>query len=346
MYNTGYGYGYDNAYYDYRTDRYIARDQMTPEMIAEEQAQIARERQEQAYFFGGCQQPIQDSYYYDPAVQYNQQWYQQRGYQPMQQQPQMGYGYGYNQYQQPQQMQDGFGRDYYGNIIEPPSYYMNPQIQQQIQYQQQMEVHNSFLNKLSGCCHKALGIQPQQEPQMSMEERNKQYEEYIQLQEMNHLAALDASIRDEDYVYQKEAQQRAAFGANLAEAKQKYPDDMSTLDLFDKLAQQSADREFKEMRQMRLKNRYNTRGYNDLLYQQPASQLAQMGMRGPLSTMFEPLEKQITNQFGPITFEEDRANNVVNVTTSNEYVKKREIFLEQVKVKNNRMNKGQMNFNR
>ena len=100
------GYG-TYSYYDDDTNTYVTipPEQVTPEM--------QRAVMNQQYGYQYQQQPVQDSYYYDPQMYYNE-WYQQgvantipEYYNP--------YGNQYQQYNYNQYQQQSYDPYYYGN---------------------------------------------------------------------------------------------------------------------------------------------------------------------------------------------------------------------------------------
>ena len=363
------GYG-TYSYYDDDTNTYVTipPEQVTPEM--------QRAVMNQQYGYQYQQQPVQDSYYYDPQMYYNE-WYQQgvastipEYYNPYGNQYQQYnsnqqsydpyyYGnqyqsynpYGYNQqqsydpyyygnqyqqqtpnYQPPQQsMRDKLGLggrttnlDYYGNVTDPYYGYYSGygyMTQEDIERQKEIQNHMRFTEYISKKVKHALGIVDKpQDPiyELSQEEQQKQYEKYIESKTIDHLQKLDNMINDDEYVHLPSYYEQQNIAMNLSRAKEEFPDDMSILDMFNKLVDRSVAREWREDRLELVRNKYDHNKSKRMYYTEL------------------PINSRIDKKIGCFEFSTND-NGQVNVDVNSEYMKAREEFLKNVSIRNDRL---------
>ena len=319
------GYG-TYSYYDDDTNTYITipPEQVTPEM--------QRAVMNQQYGYQYQQQPVQDSYYYDPQMYYNE-WYQQgvastipEYYNP--------YGNQYQQqtpnYQPPQQsMRDKLGlggrtTDYYGNVTDPYYGYYSGygyMTQEDIERQKEIQNHMRFTEFISKKVRHALGIVDKpQDPiyELSQEEQQKQYEKYIESKTIDHLQKLDNMINDDEYVHLPSYYEQQNIAMNLSRAKEEFPDDMSILDMFNKLVDRSVAREWREDRLELVRNKYDHNKSKRMYYTEL------------------PINSRIDKKIGCFEFSTND-NGQVNVDVNSEYMKAREEFLKNVSIRNDRL---------
>ena len=343
------GYG-TYSYYDDDTNTYVTipPEQVTPEM--------QRAVMNQQYGYQYQQQPVQDSYYYDPQMYYNEWYqqgvastipeyynpygnqYQQYGYNQYQQQSYDPYYYG-NQYQQqapnyqpPQQsMRDKLGLggrttnlDYYGNVTDPYYGYYSGygyMTQEDIERQKEIQNHMRFTEYISKKVKHALGIVDKpQDPiyELSQEEQQKQYEKYIESKTIDHLQKLDNMINDDEYVHLPSYYEQQNIAMNLSRAKEEFPDDMSILDMFNKLVDRSVAREWREDRLELVRNKYDHNKSKRMYYTEL------------------PINSRIDKKIGCFEFSTND-NGQVNVDVNSEYMKAREEFLKNVSIRNDRL---------
>ena len=343
------GYG-TYSYYDDDTNTYITipPEQVTPEM--------QRAVTNQQYGYQYQQQPVQDSYYYDPQMYYNEWYqqgvastipeyynpygnqYQQYNYNQYQQQSYDPYYYG-NQYQQqtpnyqpPQQsMRDKLGLggrstslDYYGNVTDPYYGYYSGygyMTQEDIERQKEIQNHMRFTEYISKKVKHALGIVDKpQDPiyELSQEEQQKQYEKYIESKTIDHLQKLDNMINDDEYVHLPSYYEQQNIAMNLSRAKEEFPDDMSILDMFNKLVDRSVAREWREDRLELVRNKYDHNKSKRMYYTEL------------------PINSRIDKKIGCFEFSTND-NGQVNVDVNSEYMKAREEFLKNVSIRNDRL---------
>ena len=371
------GYG-TYSYYDDDTNTYVTipPEQVTPEM--------QRAVMNQQYGYQYQQQPVQDSYYYDPQMYYNEWYqhgvastipeyynpygnqYQQYGYNQYydpydyrgkyQQQTQSYdpyyYGnqyqqYGYNQYYDPydyrgkyqqqapnyqppqQSMRDKLGlggrtTDYYGNVTDPYYGYYSGygyMTQEDIERQKEIQNHMRFTEYISKKVKHALGIVDKpQDPiyELSQEEQQKQYEKYIESKTIDHLQKLDNMINDDEYVHLPSYYEQQNIAMNLSRAKEEFPDDMSILDMFNKLVDRSVAREWREDRLELVRNKYDHNKSKRMYYTEL------------------PINSRIDKKIGCFEFSTND-NGQVNVDVNSEYMKAREEFLKNVSIRNDRL---------
>ena len=153
--------------------------------------------------------------------------------------------------------------------------------------------------------------------ELSLEEREKQYEKYMEYKNIDHLQKLDNMINDEEYIHLPSYYEQQNIAINLNNAKEEFPDDMPILDMINKLVDHSVAREWREDRLELVRNKYDHNKSKRMYYTEL------------------PANSRIDKKVG--CFEFSTCNGQVNVDVNSEYMRTREEFLKNVSIRNDRM---------
>lgn len=312
-------------------------------------------QQQQQYYDPGCQysynQP-QYQQYIDPyGGYYNNPYGQQPQYQQQQYDPY--YGYYNNTIQQPQQiitgnrlqMSDYNNNPFLDNPINTQQYLYN---NQEDQYQQMMDnqSHQNAVNIISRKVRNYLGVtdeQYQKQYEIDYAEQKRQYDKYMENQLQDHLAYLDNMINDDEYVYREDMVWGNNVAYNLEQAKREMPDDQPILETLKVLTQKNIELHDREAARARASRLYSSSAYNRELDRQLIN-----NNTNPLLGCFRSQEgMSVTKDGNPVknigcfNLEQDLKSGSLNITVPDEYMKKREAFLKEVRIANDNTNKGQ-----
>lgn len=235
---------------------------------------------------------------------------------------------------------------YYGN-----NYYYNEQ------RRKEEAERKKAMDIISRSCRRSLGIsdeeyrERQQEQKRIEQEQMRRKRELDQIQELNRL---DASIRDEDYIDQDCIRYNTFVANEQEKTRSECPLDSSVFDWFKYLTKEGVRMKQMNMRKTQQQRLYNSQSYNSRLNRDTNSNNFGRAKNVPIqynkNIEFEDgaLDQTVTKllhelnnrpafkrEINGVTIEEDKANGVLNITGApGDYLKRREEFLKQARMKN------------